>query len=394
MRTREKPFPKALGGFLQDGTKASFLNGYSNDSVVTAVATIRDVARLAKVGISTVSRVINDTGYVSDATRARVLAVMAELNYQPNEIARSLKRKHTLSIGLALTDISNPFYGEVAQAVESAAREMAYSVLLACTGEPRRHETECIDLFLEKRVDGIIWYAPGDKKKLREVTVERKVPVVIITPDPDSVNHNAVCVNDVRGAFDAVTHLIRLGHRRIGYIGEPDDPHVSQERMRGYRWALDEHGIEIDPTLIVRGTFREGSATRAVDLLLDRDDPPTAIFAANDLMAIEAIHRLRGRGLAVPEDVAVVGFDDVKMAGISGIDLTTVSQPKREMGREAARLLISCIRRERPLRQVILTPHLIVRKSCGYHLAAERVEPMPSTAGRPSRAKTIRRHEK
>lgn len=333
------------------------------------MATIRDVAERANVSISTVSRVINDTGYVSKETRVKVRKAMRELRYHPNEIARSLKRRHTRSIGLALTDISNPFFGEVAQAVEQEARERGYTLLYVSAGENIEQESACIDLFLEKQVDGIIWFAPRSEEKVKEVTVDRKMPVVVITATPDHLNLNSVYVNDARGAFEAVSHLLRLGHRRIGYIAEPDQPGTSQERMKGYGWALKEYGIEQDPALIVRGTFREGSGSAAVLQLMGRPNPPTAIFAANDLMAIEAMHQLRTMGVRVPEEVAVVGFDDVKMSGLTGIDLTTVAQPKQEMGRQAAALLIDSMGAQRSVRQVILSPHLIIRKSCGYHLA-------------------------
>jgi Transcriptional regulators len=332
------------------------------------MTTIRDVAARAQVAVSTVSRVINGTGYVSEKTRARVLKAMEELNFRPNEVARSLKRRQTRSLGLAITDISNPFFGEVAHAVEIAARSLGYSVLFASTGREAAQEAGCIDLFLEKRVDGIIWFAPRDRDKLREVMVKRRVPVVVITPMPDSRETHSVYVNDARGAYEAVSHLLRLGHRKIGYIAEPDEPGVSQERLRGYRWALNEYGLELDPSLIVRGTFSEGAGSRAVDIFFrQRERAPTAIFAANDLMAIEAMSRLRSMGLRVPQDVAVVGFDDVKMAGLVGIDLTTVAQPKQEMGREAALMLIDAIANPRTVRQVVFTPYLVIRKSCGYY---------------------------
>lgn len=333
------------------------------------MATIRDVAKKARVSISTVSRVINDTGYVSAETRRRVQAAMQELHYYPNEIARSLKRRNTNSIGLALTDISNPFFGEVAQAVEQAARDRGYSLLFATTGDDEEQEEACLDLFLEKQVDGIVWFGPSDVRKLEEVTSIRRVPVVVITATPGPPQLNSVYVNDARGAYEAVAHLIRLGHRKIGYIAEPDRPGTSQERLRGYEWALKDFGVELDAGLIVRGTFREGSGSKAVLQLMDQPHRPTAVFAANDLMAIEAMHQLRSLGFRVPEDIAVVGFDDVKMAGLVGIDLTTVCQPKVEMGREAAWLLIDQMQSPKAVRQVILSPHLVIRKSCGYHLS-------------------------
>lgn len=333
------------------------------------ISTIKDVAREAGVGISTVSRVLNDSGYVSQETREKVLAAMDELQYQPNEIARSLKRRHTKSIGLAVSEIGNPFFGEVAEAVEIAAREKIYTVLFSSTHDDPVQEELAIDLFLEKQVDGLIWFAPHNKTKLQTVLKQGHVPMVVITPEPVRWDVDSICINDAGGAFEATSHLIQLGHRNIGYIAEPDDPTGSQERLRGYKAALREYDLFLDETLIVRGTFREGSGARAAEVLIDRPQPPTAIFAANDLMAIEAIARLRAKGYSVPGDIAVVGFDDVKIASVGGIDLTTVSQPKREVGREAVRLLIDRLAGEpQATRQVTFSPHLVVRKTCGQSM--------------------------
>lgn len=329
------------------------------------------MAREAGVGISTVSRVINDSGYVSQETREKVLAAMDELQYQPNEIARSLKRRHTRSIGLTVPEIGNPFFGEVAEAVEIAAREKGYTVLFSSTRDDPKQEEVGIDLFLEKQVDGLIWFAPHNKSKLQTVLQQRRVPIVVITPEPVWWDVDSVCVNDTAGAYEATAHLIQLGHRRIGYIAEPDAPTYSQERLKGYKAAFREHHLVTDESLIVRGDFREGSGARAVEALMDCSEPPTAIFAANDLMAIEALARLRTKGYRVPEDVAVVGFDDVKIAAIGGIELTTVSQPKQEVGQEAVRLLIDRLSGEpRATRQVTFNPYLVVRKTCGQQIGS------------------------
>ena len=332
------------------------------------MSTIKDVARKAGVGIATVSRVINKSGPVSEETREKVLAAMDELQYYPNEIARSLKRKNTRSIGLALPGMSNPFFGEIAEAIEIAARHMGYSVLFCSTHDVPEQEEIGIDLFLEKQVDGLILFAPHSKRKLETVLKQRRVPIVIITPRPLDWDVDCVRINDMEGAYEATVHLIHLGHRRIGYIAEPDVPTGSQERLKGYKAALKDHDLVIGESLIVRGTFREGSGTRAAEILLDRPDPPTAIFAANDLMAIEAMAWLREHGYEIPDDMSVVGFDDVRFASVPGIDLTTVAQPKWEVGQEAVRLLISRLRgKSRAIQEVVISPYLVVRKSSGQY---------------------------
>lgn len=330
--------------------------------------TIKDVAKHANVAVSTASRVINDSGYVSQETREKVEKAVETLGYTPNSIARSLKQKSTFSIGLIVTDIVNPFYAELAQAVERAARERGYSVLLVNTDGSGRLEKEGMDLLIAKQVDGIIWYSPINQKLIEELEQKSGPVVVVITAKSEPIGRHTIHIDDQIGAHEAVDHLIKLGHKRIGYIAEPDAPEFSQERLNGYKAALAKAKIKLDKSLIVRGNFQEGSGRRGMQSLLKLSNPPTAVFAANDLMAIEAIQYIREQGLRVPEDVAVVGFDDIKLAGLYGIDLTTVAQPKYEMGREAAKILISSIQKERASRQMLLHPTLVVRKSCGYSL--------------------------
>lgn len=325
--------------------------------------TIKDVAKEANVAISTASRVINGSNNVSDGTRERVEQAVRKLGYKPNSIARSLKQKHTYSIGLVVPDIGNPFFAEVAQAVEQSARERGYSVLLANTNSKEDQEREAVDLLIAKQVDGIVWFAPIDRKLVDELSSSDNMEIVTISGGADPLGTHSININDQLGAVEAVSHLIKLGHTRIGYIAEP--AHHTQERLIGYKAALKQAGIAVDTTLIERGTFKAKSGLDATKRLLSIKNPPTAIFAANDLMAVEAMQYMRGKGLRVPEDVAVVGFDDIELASLSGIELTTIAQPKYEMGREAAKLLISSLRRTTASRQVLLSPSLVVRKSCG-----------------------------
>lgn len=334
--------------------------------------TIKDVAKQANVAISTASRVINDSGYVSEETRAKVLEAVDSLGYVPNSIARSLRQKETRSIGLIVADIGNPFFAELAQAVERSARELGYSVLLANTDGKAEQEEDGIRLFLAKQVDGIIWHSPINNDLVDELTKSRATSVIVIGGEHELVGNYTIHIDDELGAFEAVTHLVRLGHERIGYIAEPDYPISPQERMKGYLRALKEANIPYDSHLVVRGTFKEGSGLKAIKVLLNSNNPPTAVFCANDLMAIEAIQHLRAVGLQVPEDVAVVGFDNTKVAGIYGIDLTTVAQPTYDMGREGVNVLISSLKENLSPRQILLRPSLVIRKSCGYYLQEDR----------------------
>lgn len=331
-------------------------------------STIKDVAKLAGVAISTASRVINDSGYVSDETRIKVESAVDQLDYTPNAIARSLKQKSTFSLGLVVADIGNPFFSELAQAVERAAREQGYSVLLVNTDGKMAHEDDGVHLLISKQVDGIIWYSPINTKLAQQVSKRKDGPVIVtISGKPNPVGTHSIYINDEAGAVEAVNHLIRLGHKRIGYIAEPEGEQYSQARLQGYLHSMEKGQVSVVPELIVRGDFQEGSGRRAIKKILAEKQLPTAIFAANDLMAIEAIQYAREIGLDVPGELAIVGFDDIKFAGLRGIDLTTVAQPKYEMGQEATKLLISSLKREQASRQISLLPSLVIRRSCGYH---------------------------
>jgi len=330
--------------------------------------TIKDVANEAKVSVSTASRVINDSGYVSDEARAKVKKAIKTLGYVPNSIVRSLKQRQTFSIGLIVADIGNPFFAELAQAVERAARERGYSVLLINTDGKSHQERAGVELLIAKQVDGIIWYSPINENLVKLVTTRTDVQVVVITGKQDHLGHHTIHIDDQLGAYEAVKHLVQLGHTRIGYIAEPEDPMFPQERLAGYKKALQDAGLVITNDLIVRGTYQEGSGLQAMEILLDLPNPPTAVFCANDLMAIEALQYVRKVGKQVPEDIAIVGFDNTKLARIHGIDLTTVAQPIYEMGKEGAKLLISGVDSPVTSRDILLRPTLIIRKSCGQSL--------------------------
>lgn len=328
------------------------------------MATIKDVAHRAGVGISTVSRVMNQSGYVSAQTTERVLAAIDALGYKPSEIARSLKRRTTHSIGLLVADVGNPFFAEIARVIEQECRAHGYTLLLCNTDDEREHEAKAVTTLLEYRVDGILWFAPQDADLVDEV-VSEGMRVVTVSAAFEKAQLDAVWVDERQGVIDAVRHLASLGHRCIGYIAEPQSASV-QLRIAGYRQAVRELDLDSDAGLIVRGTFRKGSGSAAVAQLLERKPQPTAIIAANDVMAIEAMNTLREQGLRVPEDLAVVGFDDIDTAALKGIELTTVAQPKQEVGRVAVRCLLDPAERS-PVR-IVLEPRLVVRTTCGHSL--------------------------
>ncbi len=346
--------------------------------------TIRDVARLAGVSKSTVSRVLNSDPNVSEDARRAVTAAMKEMRYTPNALARGLSTRRTGTIGLIISDITNPFHAEVARGVEDLAADYESNVILCNTDSRPKKEAAYVDLLLEKRVDGIIFTSvkmnESDVTDLRA----RHVPFVFAGRSLPDVDADSVVVDNVLGGSQATNHLLALGHQRIAYIAGPSHVSASMDRFDGYCQALRRAGLEPDPDLVAEGDFRQEGGYRAMSLLLGRGGPLTAVFAANDYMAIGALEAVLERGLRVPEDVAVVGFDDILFAGLHLVQLTTVAQPKYDMGAIAARILFERITgasEGKSWHRVVLPSRLVIRRTCGDHLGRRRFGP-PAGGGR------------
>lgn len=331
------------------------------------MVTIKDVARLAGVSTTTVSHVINDTRHVSDELRTRVLAAMEELNYHPNVLARSLRRGETRTIGLVVPDNSNPFFAEVARIVEDVGFENGYSVILCNSDGSLEKEAAYISVLIAKQVDGVIFIAAGSKHEhLHELTAQG-IPVVVADRDIPQTLADVVLVDNEKGGYGATRYLLSLGHRRIACIAGPSDLTPSADRVRGYRRAQEEAGISIEEGWIVPGDFRYQGGEAAAAKLLRLGEPPSAIFACNDVMAIGALRTLRNAGLQVPGDVSIIGFDDIPLASAVSPALTTVAQPIAELATLAAQCLISRIQNDRedePRQRSVLETRLIVRDSC------------------------------
>lgn len=336
------------------------------------IPTIRQVAEAARVSVATVSRVVSGSPHrVSQATRDRVLAAAARLRYQPNLVARGLKKRVTHTIGLIVPDISNPFFPAIARGIEDVANRAGLAVLLCNTYEDLAKERAYLALLRKRMVDGLIFATVGANTAHLRMLRREGVPVVLVARAPDRVRIDAVLVDNRRGARQATEHLLRLGHRRIAFIGGPAALPVARERLAGYRDALAAGGIRASRALVCDGGFRAEGGRAAVAALISRRVPFTAIVAGNDLMAIGAMEELRRRGRRLPRDVAVVGFDDITFASLVEPPLTTVAQPKYRMG---------CLAMERMLellnggtstpRRLVLEPRLIIRRSCGAGLAA------------------------
>lgn len=303
--------------------------------------TIRDVARQAGVSTATVSRVLNDSGGVSEHTRSRVEQAIADLGYRYNALAGSLKKQQTGLIGHIVPSIAGAVSPMLARAVEEQAQKSGYNVILCNSFDRADKELASMDLLLERRVDGIIFSAPTELENVKTAKT-RGVPVVVIERREDTSGFHFVESNNLNGAYDAVSYLIRLGHRQIGMIAGQQNAIISKLRIEGYGLALGDAGLSTDPKLVVDGDYSRIAGYDAVKKLLALKKPPTAVFAANDTMAIGAMQAARHAGLDVPKDISIIGFDDT-YAELAIPQLTTVHQPLYEIGTLATKILVALI---------------------------------------------------
>jgi LacI family transcriptional regulator len=308
------------------------------------VATIRKVADLAGVSTATVSHVINDTRAVSGALTTRVLNAMEQLDYQPDIIARSLRRRETLTVGLIVPSIEIPFFARVAAGIEAAANDVGYSVILCNTGWSLSREVHYLNNLLARRVDGLLCISLAMSAEHIAPVLRRRTPVVIFERTMPGVEVDAVEIDNVQGAFDATAHLLDLGHRRVGCITGLPNSNLNEERIHGYRQALTERGIPFDPSLLRMGDYTAAAGVRESLALLRLPQPPSAIFAFNDLMAMGVIQAVQERGLRIPADVAVIGFDGLAITEHCYPPLSTIEQPVAEMSAAAIALLLDRIK--------------------------------------------------
>jgi len=272
--------------------------------------TIYDVAERAGVAPATVSRVINESGYVSEETQVRVRHAIDELGYTPNRLARGLRSKQTQTLGLVVTDITNPFWTTVARGVEDAASQAGFSVILCNTDESDAKQDQYANLLLEKQVDGFLLVPATRDVTTVSLIQERAVPIVVLDRRM-SLPVDTVRGDSEGGAYTLTKHLLSFGHRRIALLGGSVDVSTAQERVVGYCRALEEAGIPVDESLILHRAFTQQAGYAMTQAVLKMEPRPTALFAVNNFIAIGAVRALRDAGLRVPEDVALVSFDDL-----------------------------------------------------------------------------------
>jgi LacI family transcriptional regulator len=329
--------------------------------------TIRDVAERAGVSPITVSRVINNSGYVSQETRSRVEAAIAELQYVPNSLARSLRFKRTHTLALVLTDITNPFWTTVARGVEDAASQCGFNVILCNTDENEAKQSEYLNVLLQKQVDGFLLVPARSTPDPIVLIQSQKVPTVVLDRQVPGAQVDIVRGDSEGGAYQLVRLLLSLGHRRIAMLSGPVSISTAADRVTGYRRALHEVGLEAQAELICYGEYTQESGYQMAQKALSLTPRPTALFAANNFIAIGALRALREVGMRVPEDMALVSFDDIPPAFVIEPFLTVAAQPAYEMGHRATELLLARLSGQAPpeCQEIVLPTEIIVRRSSG-----------------------------
>lgn len=313
----------------------------------------------------TVSKVINNTGRISEATRQRVLRIMEEMNYVPNSMARSLVLQETRILALLITDITNPFYTSLARGAEDAALRAGYKLLLGNSDENLDKEKTYIDTLLSTRVDGVLYAPTGDDSAEQiERLLQHDIPVVLLDREVPGIECDTILGDSRSGAEQMVEHLIALGHRRIAFVNGPLNVSTSRLRLEGYQAALRQHQLPFDEKLIVEVEYQHALASPIAARLLDQDPPPTAVFAANNFLALGAIRAFRERGIRVPEDISVCCFDELEAGFVVDPFMTVMAQPAYEFGASGMELLLERIQnKDAERRTIVLQPVLHSRKS-------------------------------
>jgi len=326
--------------------------------------TIKDIAERAEVSYATVSRALNNKYGVHEKTRKKVLSIAAEMEYSPNAVARGLVKKRTHTLGLIIPDITNPFYPGVARGIEDGAAEAGFSVILCNSNWERGRERQYIDLVAEKRVDGVILAPIENRQEMLKTSYTDRIPVVYVDKAPKKTRNSFVVIDNIRGGFLATKHLIEQGYDTIGFIGASEESWYIDERLQGYKMAFEQYGLSIREEFIRLSDFKQDTGHKIICEMIDTGDYPRSVFAENDLLALGVMQGVRERGLRIPQDVAVVGFDDIPFAGFPEIQLSTIYQPKYEMGKKAVEVLIEQIESGRAAgTKIYLEPQLVVRGS-------------------------------
>ena len=326
-------------------------------------ASIKDIARVAGVSHSTVSRALQNSPLVTAKTVEEIHRIARDLGYRPSAVARGLVTRKTLTIGVVVTTISDPFVSEVVIGIELAANDSGYSVILADSNADPNREKNVVHSFAERRVDGIVITSSRVGALYTPLLSKMMVPIVLINNQHPGQFVHSVMIENLQGSREATSYLIGLGHRRIAYVGDRYGHQSDTERFAGYREALEQAALPFLPELVVHGDGKPEGGVVAMDALLSLPHPPTAVFCYNDLTALGVLRSIHTRGLRVPADVSLIGFDDLFFASYTQPQLTSVRQPMRRMGRMAMESLVKLMSGEQSAEAVKGPAELIVRES-------------------------------
>jgi len=325
---------------------------------------IKDIAKTAAVSNSTVSRALRNSPLVNAETGEMIRRIAEREGYRPSAAARSLVTRRTNTVGVVVTNISDPFVAGVVSGIEDAAEERGFSVFLANSNAEPEREKRVVRSFEERRVDGIIVTSSRVGALHIPMLSRMEVPIVLLNNQHPSEAAHSVMIDNESGSFAAASHLVDLGHKRIGYVGDRYGHQSDTERLAGYRRALESAGFEFDSDLVQNGDGKPEGAREAFARLLALADAPTAVFCYNDMSALGVMHEARAAGLCVPEDLSLVGFDDLYISQYLNPPLTTVRQPMAAMGRLAMETLLRLLEKEEKSTQILKVPgELIVRES-------------------------------
>jgi LacI family transcriptional regulator, galactose operon repressor len=334
--------------------------------------TIDDIAKTAGVSRTTVSRVLNDSGYVKMETREKIIQAIKELNYTPSAIARSLSTNKTNTIGVIVPDINNSFFGEVIKGISEVTDRHNLNMILCDTDEDIKKELKAINLLKEQRIQGLIISSTSvedDSNSEYLRTLESLgIPVVLVDGHVKYSTFSGVFVDNIKGTFEGTDALIKAGHKKIAIITGRMNSKPAQDRLEGYKKALSNNGLPIEENYIFYGDYRQESAYKITKQILQMKNRPTAIFVSNNMMTLGCIKALFEENITIPDDIAIVGFDRIDVLNIIGMNISFIDGPTKEMGKLGAKLLVDNLlnKESREMKRVILEPKLVLKGSEKY----------------------------
>jgi LacI family transcriptional regulator len=336
------------------------------EELMNVAASIKDVAKEAGVSIATVSRVLNDVDVVNEETKKKVQEAIVKLGYRPNIVARSLKTQRTKTVGILIPDISSQFYPEIVRGTEDVANIYDYNIILCNSDNDLEKEKEYLRVLREKMVDGVLYMSSSLEPQIVELIRELEITTVLVETTDKEKTFPSVTIDNKEAAYDAVSYLIKKGNRKIAYIGAHKDAlNAVAVRYFGYEDALRENGIAIDESLVYFGETKADEGYMAINKILQHTDSIDAVFCASDELAMGVINSLREKGINVPEEVDVIGFDNIHTSSLFYPKLTTVAQPMYDMGSVGMRMLIKLINKKTVDEKNYVLPYEIIeRDSC------------------------------